>query len=159
MNNALSPKPVLLAAGGGPTLAFMGVSLAYKISSHQTVGAYALLDYAMPPGFTGPPPHWHKVTHEGFYVLEGRITFNLSTQVFVGEPGAFVYVPTRTVHKFSNEQEQSARMLSVITPGGFENYFKELVTLWQTEPVWPPQDGSKLAALYQKYDQFSPEEL
>ncbi len=159
MNNILSQKPILLAPGGGPTLAFMGVTLSYKISSHETDGAYALLDYAMPPRFTGPPPHWHKVTNEGFYVLEGRITFTMGTQVFVGEPGAFVYVPRRTIHKFSNEQDQPARMLSVITPGGFENYFKELVTLWQTEPEWPPKDTSKLAALYQKYDQYSPQEL
>ncbi len=159
MNNTLSQKPVLLAAGGGPTLAFMGVTLAYKVSSHETGGAYALLDYAMPSHFAGPPPHWHKMTNEGFYVLEGRITFSLGAQVFVGEPGAFVYVPTRTVHKFSNEQGRPARMLSVITPGGFENYFKELVALWQAEPVWPPKDMSKLTALYQKYDQYSPEEL
>lgn len=159
MNNLLSQKAVLLAPGGGPTLALMGVNLAFKVASRETDGMYALLDYSMPPRFAGPPLHWHKVTNEGFYVLEGKISFMLDSQVFIGEPGAFVYVPTRRIHKFSNEENQPARMLSVVTPGGFEEYFKELVTLAQSEPTWPPTDTGKLLALYQKYDTFMPEEL
>jgi len=159
MNNLLSQKAVLLAPGGGPTLSFMGVTIAYKAASQETDGMYALLDYSMPPKFAGPPPHWHKVTNEGFYVLEGKIIFMMDSQVFLGEPGAFVQVPTRTIHKFSNDQDQPARMLSVITPGGFEEYFKELVTLAQSEPAWPPKDLGKLLVLYQKYDTFMPEEL
>ena len=159
MNNLLTQKSVLFAPNGGPTVSMLGVNISYKITSPETDGAYALLDYSMPPKFAGPPPHWHKVTNESFYVLEGKITFMMDSQVFIGEPGAFVYVPTRTIHKFSNEQDEPARMLSVITPGGFEEYFKELVTLAQSEPTWPPKDMSKVLALYQKYDTFMPEEL
>lgn len=159
MNQLLMQTPVLLAPGGGPTLSFMGVNIAYKVTSRETQGTLAVLEYHMPPNFAGPAPHWHKLTNEGFYVLEGRINFELDGQVFPAEPGAFVYVPTRTVHKFSNAQNSPARMLELINPGGFEDYFKELMALAQTESEWPPKDMQKVLDLYKKYDTFMPEEL
>ncbi len=159
MEKTAAQNPIMLAPNGGPTLAFMGVDLAYKVTSHETDGAWALLEYTMPPKFIGPPPHWHKVTSESFYVLEGRVTFKLGTQVSVGEPGTFVHVPTHTVHKFSNDDDQPARFLTFILPGGFENYFKALVAFMQSEPTWPPKDTQKLLDLYQRYDIFSPDEL
>ena len=159
MENTNPQSVIALMPGGGPTLSFMGVNLAYKIASHETDGSWALLEYAMPPKFPGPPPHWHKVTREGFYVLEGRVTFTLGTRVFTGERGAFVHVPTHTVHKFSNECDEPARFLTIILPGGFENHFKELVTFMQSEPTWPPQDPRKLSKLYQRHDTFEPQEM
>ena len=33
-----------------------------------------------PPQFSGPPPHWHKITTEIFYVLEGTLTLSAATR-------------------------------------------------------------------------------
>jgi len=116
-----------------------------------------LLEYIAPPLFAGPPLHWHKVTNEAFYVLEGIMTFRMGEEVFKGTPGAMVYIPTGVLHTFSNQEEAPARFLTFLYPGGFEEYFKELAALAQSEPSWPPRELSKLQMLYAKYDNFFPE--
>lgn len=158
MKKTTSNNPIILAPNGGPTLTFMGMNLAYKVSSDETSGTWALLEHLVQSNFTGPPLHWHKVTYQGFYVLEGRITFQIGTQSFPAETGAFVSVPIRTLHTFHNEQDQPARVLETIIPGGFENSFKELMTATQIEPalLLKPQ---KLFEIYKRYDTFLPEEL
>lgn len=155
-NTKLQPR--FLKPGAGPTLSFLGVHLAYKISSHDTAGKWSLLEYVAPPNFAGPPLHWHKVTHEVFYVLEGTVTFRLDDEVFEGAPDALVYIPKGVLHTFSNQQDKPARFLMFTTPGGFDEYFKELAALAQSEPGWPPQDMSKLQTLYEKYDNYFPTE-
>ena len=158
MKKTLKQTSIALAPGGGPTLTFMGMNLAYKVTGDETNGAWALLEHTLPPHFAGAPLHWHKVTHHGFYVLDGIVTFQFGAQVFTAEPGAFVSVPTQILHTFGNEQDQSARLLEVIIPSGFENLFKELVTMTQIEPdlLLKPH---KLLDLYKRYDTFLPEEI
>lgn len=150
-------QPQLLAPGAGPTLALMGVEICYKAVSADTGGAWALLEYNAPPRFKGPALHWHKVTHEAFYVLEGFVTFSLEGRAFRGGAGAFVHIPAGALHTFSNPEDAPARFLTFLLPGGFEEYFKELAALAQNEPSWPPKDMSKVLALYEKYDTFLPE--
>lgn len=157
MTDNIPSRPHLLKPGAGPTLSFLGVHLAYKISSQDTAGKWSLLEYLAPPKFAGPPLHWHKETHEVFYVLAGIVTFRLGDDVFEGEPDSMVYIPKGVLHTFSNQQDKPARFLMFVTPGGFDEYFKELAALAQSEPGWPPQDLSKLHALYEKYDNYFPE--
>ena len=156
INQPFQLQPRLLKPGAGPTLSFLGVDLSYKVSSADTAGEWALLEYSAPPMFAGPPLHWHKVTSEVFYVLEGRVTFHMGEEVFKGEPGSMVYIPTGVLHTFSNQEEEPARFLTFLSPGGFEEYFKELAALVQLEPSWPPKEMSKLFALYEKYDNYFP---
>lgn len=158
MTGAELLQPRLLKPGAGPTLSFLGVSLGYKISSHDTAGKWSLLEYLAPPKFAGPPLHWHKKTNEVFYVLAGNVTFRLGDEVFTGEPDAMVYIPKGVLHTFSNGQDKPARFLMFVTPGGFDEYFKELAAMAQSEPSWPPKEMSKLHALYEKYDNYFPDE-
>ena len=158
MTGAELLQPRLLKPGGGPTLSFLGVNLAYKVSSYETAGKWSLLEYLAPPKFAGPPLHWHKVTHEVFYVLAGIVTFRLGDEVFTGEADSMVYIPRGVLHTFSNQQDKPARFLMFVTPGGFDEYFKELAAMAQSEPSWPPKETSKLHALYEKYDNYFPDE-
>lgn len=150
-------QPRFLKPGGGPTLSFLGASLGYKISSRDTAGKWSLLEYLVPPNFAGPPLHWHKATHELFYMLAGTLTFRLGDKVFMGEPDAMVYIPKGILHTFSNQQDKPARFLMFVTPGGFDEYFKELSAMAQSEPTWPPKEMSKLKELYEKFDNYFPE--
>ena len=159
MTEKLQLQPLLFPPGAGPALSFFDVELGFKVSSADTDGAWALVEYVAPPKFAGPPPHWHKVTSECFYVLDGTVTFRMGEQVFAGEPGAMVYIPTHTLHTFSNQSDKPTRFLTFISPGGFEEYFKELVALSQSEPSWPPEEMGKIMALYRKYDTFLPDEF
>lgn len=153
MRETISHNLILLAPGGGPTLTFMDAKIAYKV----TDGTWGLLEHTLPPYFAGAPLHWHEVTHQGFYILEGKVRFQLGTQLFSGEPGAFVSVPTRTLHTFSNALSSHSRLLEIIVPGGSENSFKELVALTQVESESLP-GTHKLFDIYKRYDTFMPEE-
>ena len=154
MKKTLEQTSILLAPGGGPTLTFMDAKIAYKV----TEGTWALLEHSLPPYFTGAPLHWHEVTHQGFYVLEGKVTFQVGVQIFTAEPGALVSVPIGTLHTFSNQQDQPARLLEIILPGGSENSFKELVALAQVEPE-SVLEPCKLFDIYKRYDTFMSEEI
>ena len=46
------------------------------------------MEAIVPPG-GGPPPHIHSREEEGFYVLEGEITFQLGEERFVAVAGTF----------------------------------------------------------------------
>ena len=152
-------RALALMPGEGRSLAFFGATVTYKVVSADTGGACSLFEYTAPPHFAGPPAHWHKVTQEVFYVLEGTVTFRLGDRVLKATPGAFVYVPTGVVHSFANEESTPARILGFLWPAGFEQFFVELTALAQSEPSWPPKNLSRWEALRKQYDQYSPDEL
>lgn len=146
----------ILTPGEGKQISMLGVTVRYLTESHETDGAWACVEYTAPPRFAGPPPHWHKDMDEGFYVLEGTPDFRLGDETVQAEPGAYIFAPRGTVHAFSNPSDAPARILVFLSPGGFERYWEELAAIVQHEPVWPPANPAKLAALNSRYDQYPP---
>jgi mannose-6-phosphate isomerase-like protein (cupin superfamily) len=149
---------ITLKPGGGPTLTFMGMSLAYKVSGAETNGAWALLETVLAPNFSGMPLHWHEATQQSFYILEGKVTFQAGERVFLAEPGSFVNIPVQVSHTFCNQQNQPARLLEINVPSGLEDSFKELVAMNASEPalILKPH---KLLDLYKRYDTFMSDEI
>lgn len=150
-------SPVVLAAGEGQLFNALGVSLLVKTSSAQSEGQWFVLEYTAPPNFSGPPPHYHKVMTEIFYVLEGRLTFRVGEQTREVGPGGYAFVPPGAMHGFSNPTDAPAKYLGIVTPAILEQYFHEMVALVAQEPQWPPKDMGKIIALMEKYDTFAPE--
>jgi mannose-6-phosphate isomerase-like protein (cupin superfamily) len=89
-------------------------------------GGYALLEWMAPPAIPGPPLHIHRLTDEGFYVLEGTFGFQAGEQTIVGPSGAYIFVPRGLAHTFWNESQTPARLLILISPPAFAAYFEEL---------------------------------
>jgi quercetin dioxygenase-like cupin family protein len=146
----------ILPPGGGEAHSALGVTLTFKTVGEQSDDQFLVLEYAAPPQFSGPPPHWHKVTTEIFYVLEGALTLTVAGADTTMGPGGYGFVPPGTVHTFGNRSDAPARYLLVASPAGLEHYFVELRQLLEAEPSWPPQDMNKLVALMAKYDTFAP---
>jgi len=141
--------------GEGRSLAVVGFVL-LKTVAGDTGGRWTMYEYTAPPGFAGPPPHWHKQTDEAFFVLEGTMRFELDSEPVDAETGAYARVPPGVVHRFSNLSDKPARFLGLIVPGGFEKYWEELGELMASEPFWPPADMGPLMALMARYDTFPP---
>src|SRR5262249_33828125 len=76
----------------------------------------------VPPG-GGPPPHVHSREEEGFYILEGEITFTIGENRLVAHAGMFANMPIGTAHSFKNESGKPARMLISVAPAGLERVF------------------------------------
>ena len=107
----------------------------------------------MSPG-GGPPPHVHSREDEGFYILEGEITFTINGEWVVATAGMFANLPVGTPHSFKNESSKPAKMLISVAPAGLEQMFFEVgVPLAQGETALPPtkEEIEKLLAVAPKY--------
>jgi mannose-6-phosphate isomerase-like protein (cupin superfamily) len=68
----------------------------------------------------GPPAHEHTHEDDGFYVLEGEVTFVVEDEEVVANAGTFVLVPPGIRHTFANRSEAVARFVNVHAPAGFD---------------------------------------
>jgi mannose-6-phosphate isomerase-like protein (cupin superfamily) len=92
----------------------------------QPGAPYSLIEWEAEAGSPSPPVHIHHKTDEGFYVLEGEFGFQMDGAVTHAGPGIHVLVPMGRAHTFWNSGSAPARCLIVLSPPGFEAYFREL---------------------------------
>jgi quercetin dioxygenase-like cupin family protein len=99
------------------------------IDGETTGGAFSLVQHPLPPRALGAPLHTHRNEDEYSYVLEGRVGVQLGDEVLEAAPGDLVFKPRGIAHAFWNAGDGPARLLELISPAGFENYFRELAPL------------------------------
>ncbi len=111
--------------GEGLRVSVVGDIYTFLATGKETNGRYALWEAVVYPG-GGPPLHKHQWEEEGFYVLEGEITFVLGSERLVASQGTFVNMPVGTPHAFKNEGATPAKMLISVAPAGLEQMFLEI---------------------------------
>ena len=79
MHAADTPQPFVTAYEDSPAYWSIGILWNVLISADQSFGNFTLMDQTMPEG-AGPPSHMHERMHEGFYVLEGEITYTVGAE-------------------------------------------------------------------------------
>ncbi len=121
----MSHPPTINTPPRGRTVAVVGDVYRFLATGEDTDGRYALWEAIVPPG-GGPPPHLHRREEEGFYVLEGEITFLVGDERLVATAGTFANMPVETPHSFRNETDRTARMLISVAPAGLERRFFEV---------------------------------
>src|SRR5437667_4881224 len=118
----MSRHPVINAPPQGRTVAVVGDVYRFLATGEDTNGKYALFEALVGPG-GGPPPHVHSREEEGFYILDGEITFTINGERVVAKAGTFANMPVGTPHSFKNESDQAAKMLISVAPAGLEQMF------------------------------------
>lgn len=121
----MNRNPVINAPQQGRTVAVVGDVYRFLATGEDTNGKYALWEAIVPPG-GGPPPHVHSREEEGFYILEGEITFTIDGKAVVATAGMFANMPVGTPHSFKNESDKPAKMLISVAPAGLEQMFFEV---------------------------------
>jgi quercetin dioxygenase-like cupin family protein len=121
----MSRNPIINAPPQGRTIAVVGDVYRFLATGDDTNGKYALFEALVGPG-GGPPPHVHSREEEGFYVLEGEITFTINGERIVATAGMFANMPVGTPHSFRNESDKPAKTLIWVTPAGLEKMFFEV---------------------------------
>ena len=142
--------------GEGKTITVAGENITFKAVSEDTKGSWTLMEFVVPPHFSGPPPHWHQKETEGFYVLSGTLTVQIEARTMSAPSGSFALIPPGVIHTFANHADEPVAFLSILSPGGFEEFVEELAAMMQRETTWPPTDMSQYKALNAKYGMFSP---
>lgn len=112
--------------GAGERIELGAAVITIKVPSEQTGGDLAVVEYDVPAGFPGPPLHVHPSFDEVFQVLAGELHFRLGEEVIRGVPGTVLYVPGDQPHTFSNPSEVPAKLVFILSPGGFEGLFREM---------------------------------
>jgi mannose-6-phosphate isomerase-like protein (cupin superfamily) len=155
MNEDDANKAFELKEGDGDARWWLGGLVTVKATGKQTDGHYALVEVLDPEG--PQPLHVHHREDEGFWILEGEVTFEVGEQTIKASPGSFVFGPKDVPHRYTVESGP-ARMLFVISPAGFEDLIyatsepaKELNL--PPEPEGPPDEAEmeQLHALCSRY--------
>ncbi len=74
----------------------------------------------------GPPLHKHLYQEEWFYVVEGRVAFQVGDQRMELRTGESVLAPRMIPHTFSSVSETPGHMLIGFTPAGkMEQFFRD----------------------------------
>lgn len=150
----MNRNPIINNSPQGRTIAVVGDVYRFLATGDDTNGKYALWEALVPPG-GGPPPHVHSREEEGFYILEGEITFQVGDKRLVASPGVFVNMPVGTPHSFKNESGKTARLLISVAPAGLEKMFFEFgVSLPEgSTTALPPtkEEIEKLLAVAPRY--------
>lgn len=132
--------------GQGDALGVLGDAQRVKLTGDDTGGRFTLIENENPPGTT-LPVHLHRNEDEAFYVVEGRVEFDVAGDRVVGEPGATVFLPRGVPHTWRVVGEGPARMLIMLTPAGLEGYFRELSAL----PTDGPPDMGRVLEISERY--------
>ena len=121
----MNRNPFINTSPKGRTIAVVGDVYRFLATGDDTNGKYALFEALVGPG-GGPPPHVHSREEEGFYILEGEITFLVGEERIVATAGVFANMPVGTPHSFKNESNRAAKMLISVAPAGLEKMFFEV---------------------------------
>jgi len=110
--------------GEGEAWWWIGMLATIKATAEQTGGQYTLVEILAPEGFASPL-HVHHFEDEGFWILEGEMTFYVGDQTIKAQPGSFLFGPKEVPHAFTVDSGP-ARLLFVLSPAGFEDLIREM---------------------------------
>jgi mannose-6-phosphate isomerase-like protein (cupin superfamily) len=119
----------------------------FMIDGAESGGGFSLVEHPMSPRALAAPLHC-QTREDGYsYVVQGRVGALLGDDVVVGAPGDLIFKPRHQWHTFWNAGDEPARLLEIISPAGFEQYFAELDELGGSTQAEP----QTLAALAGRY--------
>jgi len=110
-------------------------------------GRFSVVEHPIVPRGLAAPMHIHSREDEYSLVLEGRWGFQLGEEIVYADPGDFVFKPRNVWHTFWNAGDTPARILEIISPAGFEQFFVELAEQIRADP----DDFEALAAIGERY--------
>ena len=120
--------PRLVPHLGGERIQVGGGWISFVATGKETSGAYALIETANDPS-TGVRLHVHEREDETWFVLEGEYVFQVGSETLHARPGDYVFGPRGVPHRYANQSGSLARALIMVTPAGFEGFWRESARL------------------------------
>jgi mannose-6-phosphate isomerase-like protein (cupin superfamily) len=139
--------PRIVAPDNGDEGFLGSIGARWIINGPDTEERLSLVEHAMSPRALAAPLHRHTREDEYSYVLEGRMGALLGDEVVEAGPGDLVFKPRNQWHTFWNAGDEPCRILEIISPAGFERFFRELDAMGGAINADPAQ----LAALNERH--------
>ena len=123
------PPALTVVPPGRGRSAFLGsIGVVFKLWGEQTNGSVAVVEHPFPVGaLVGP--HTHTREDEYSIVTEGEIGFRSGEREVVLAAGGYITKPRGEVHAMWNAGAVPARMIEIISPAGFEHFFRDLAEM------------------------------
>src|SRR5262245_29643913 len=134
----MTMSPVLVARDEGDRFHFLDTLHTAKLTGEQTNGTLTAVEFFAPRNF-GPPLHRHEEEDEMFYILDGELWLSCGDAEAVQGEGAVVWLPRGLPHTFQVRSE-TARVLVVSTPSGFDRFVAALGERTESRSLPEPKD-------------------
>ncbi|MCW6004797.1 cupin domain-containing protein [Micromonospora sp. CPCC 205371] len=141
------PPPLTVVRPGEGRSGLLGsIGVQFKLWGDDTGGALSIVEHPFPVGAL-VAPHRHTREDEYSIVTEGEIGFRSGDREVVLGAGGYITKPRGELHAMWNAGQVPARMIEIISPAGFEHFFREVVEMIAAGPVEAEQ-GVGLAERY-----------
>ncbi|MCF3961629.1 cupin domain-containing protein [Streptomyces fuscigenes] len=146
MGDVKRTQVTVVQPGEGDTVALPGFGAVFKLFGRDNGGEVAIVEHPFAVGVL-TAAHRHTREDEHSLVLEGEIGFRSDDSEMVLGPGGYITKPRGQMHAMWNAGDRPGRIVEVITPGGFETYFRELGELLVSHANSDAQDAGPLHEL------------
>ncbi len=136
---------VIGASDGDLLGAITAVRDRFVMDARSSGGGFSLVEHLMPVRALAAPLHRHSREDEYSFVLEGQVGAHFEGEEVFARAGDLIVKPRGEWHTFWNAGDTPARILEIISPGGFEEAFREMHALG--EALDPPAMAT-IAARY-----------
>jgi quercetin dioxygenase-like cupin family protein len=123
-----------------------GVGVAFKLWGENTGGSISVVEHPFEVGAL-VSAHLHTREDEYSIVTVGEIGFRSGDREVVLGPGGYITKPRGELHAMWNAGPVPARMIEIISPAGFELFFRDVAELASTGTA----DASDFVALAESY--------
>ena len=136
--------PITIPAEGGDRFDLGGFGIHWKIDGVHTGKRFSIVHHPLAPRALAAPLHRHHREDEYSYVVTGNLGALLGDDVVTAGQGDWLFKPRGQWHTFWNAGDTPCEIIEVISPAGFEDYFRELTAIWP--------DKTKAGDLLRKYE-------
>ena len=114
----------------GSVLRIGTMELKFLVDETKGTGDVVMFEFSVPPNARVPAAHFHREVDEVVYGLEGVLTSTVEGKRHELRKGDTLFVPRGSVHIHENLHGETARVLSVLTPGSIgRRYFEEIAAV------------------------------
>jgi quercetin dioxygenase-like cupin family protein len=129
-------NPLAVSSEEGEARWWFGALAVIKATAADTGGLMSIVEVTEHPGAEAPL-HVHHRDDEGFWILEGDVTFEVGDTTIVASAGDYVYAPREIPHRFT----VGCRMLFVLVPGGIEDVIRATSAPAPSRTLPPPPEA------------------
>jgi quercetin dioxygenase-like cupin family protein len=130
--------PAAVRKDEGEARWWFGSLAVLKTTAADTGGQLTIVEVTEPPGLEAPL-HVHHRDDEGFWILEGDVTFQVGDMTIEASAGDFVFGPRDIPHRFT-VGDAGCRMLFIMVPGGLEDVIRATSEPARSRTVPPPPE-------------------
>ena len=131
-------KPMTVRGDEGEARWWFGSLAVIKAAAADTAGQLTIVEITAPPGLEAPL-HVHHRDDEGFWILEGDVTFEVGDATIEAHAGDYVFGPRDIPHRYTVGND-GCRMLFIMVPGGLEDVLRTTSEPAPSRTVPPPPE-------------------